>query len=69
MRREPCKVVVWASGCLGSGVIKEILKRPEFELVGVLAHSERKHGLDVGEMLGAGPVGVKITTDKQARTA
>lgn len=65
MRREPYKVVVWASGYLGAGVIKEVLKRPEFELVGVLAYNEQKHGRDVGEMLGVGPAGLKVTTNKE----
>jgi len=65
MRREPYKVIVWAPGYLGSAVIKQILKRPEFELVGVLAYSEYKHGMDVGEMLGIEPVGVKMTTNQQ----
>lgn len=65
MRRDPYRIVVWSPGYLGSAVIKEILKRPEFELVGVLAFSEHKNGMDVGEMLGIPPVGVKMTTDKE----
>jgi 4-hydroxy-tetrahydrodipicolinate reductase len=65
MHQEPYKVSVWAPGYLGSAVIKEILKRPEFELVGVLAYSERKNGMDVGEMLGIDPVGLKMTTNQQ----
>ena len=66
VRQDPYKVIVWAPGYLGSAVIKEVLKRPEFELVGVLAYSDRKNDLDVGEMLGIGPVGVRMTTDQQA---
>jgi 4-hydroxy-tetrahydrodipicolinate reductase len=65
MHQDPYKVIVWAPGYLGSAVIKEILKRPEFELVGVLAYSDRKNGMDVGEMLGIDPVGVKMTTNQQ----
>jgi 4-hydroxy-tetrahydrodipicolinate reductase len=63
--RPTYKVIVWAPGYLGSGVIKEILKRPEFELVGVLAYSAHKNGMDVGEMLGIGPIGVKMTTNQK----
>ena len=66
VRQEPYKVIVWAPGYLGSAVIKEVLKRREFELVGVLAYSDRKNGMDVGEMLGIAPVGVRMTTDQQA---
>src|SRR3990172_5954105 len=65
MHQEPYKVIVWAPGYLGSAVIKEVLTRPEFELVGVLAYSESKNGMDVGDMLGIGPVGVIMTTDQQ----
>ena len=65
MRQDPYKIIVWAPGYLGSAVLKEVLKRPEFELVGVLAYSESKNGMDVGEMLGIGTVGVKMTTDQQ----
>ena len=65
MRQQPYKVIVWAPGYLGSAVIKEMLKRPEFELVAVLAYSEKKNGMDVGEMLGIGPIGLKMTTDQE----
>ena len=65
MRQEPYKVIVWAPGYLGSAVIKEILTRPEFELVGVLAYSDSKNGMDVGDMLGIPPVGLKMTTNQQ----
>jgi len=64
MRQRPYKVIAWGPGYLGSAVIKELLKRPEFELVGVLAYNESKNGMDIGEMLGIDPVGVKITTDQ-----
>jgi len=64
MRQQPYKIIAWGPGYLGSGVIKELLKRPEFELVGVLAYSESKNGMDIGEMLGMDPIGVKITTNQ-----
>ena len=64
MRQQPYKIIAWAPGYLGSAVIKELLKRPEYELVGVLAYSDSKNGMDVGEMLGIDKVGVKMTTDQ-----
>ena len=63
--QPPYKVIVWGPGYLGSAVIKEILKRPEFELVGVLAYSDHKNGMDVGTMLGIEPTGVKMTTNQE----
>lgn len=51
---------------MGSAAIRELLRRKEFEIVGVLAFSESKAGIDVGEYVGQEPIGVKITTDKNA---
>ncbi|MBT3311469.1 MAG: hypothetical protein HN379_05695 [Desulfobacteraceae bacterium] len=62
MDKKPYKVIVWGPGYMGSAVIKELLTRPEFELVGVLAYSDSKNGMDAGEMLGIDPIGVKMTT-------
>ena len=62
MDKKPYKVIVWGPGYMGSAVIKELLTRPEFELVGVLAYSDSKNGIDAGEMLGIDPIGVKMTT-------
>jgi hypothetical protein len=65
MRQAPYKVVVWGPGVLGSLLLREILQLPELELVGVLAYSQGKDGVDVGTYLGTDPIGVAITTDKQ----
>ena len=48
MRQDPYKVIVWAPGYLGSAVIKEVLKRPEFELVGVLAPARARGLTQIG---------------------
>ena len=63
---DPYRIVVWGPGAIGQACIREILKRPEFTLVGVLAYSESKVGKDVGELIGRAPLGVKITSDKEA---
>ena len=63
--REPYKVILVGTGGIGEAVLKELIRRPEFELVGVLAFKPRKDGLDVGELLGREPMGLKITVDKQ----
>ncbi|NHN37305.1 hypothetical protein G8764_08385 [Pseudomaricurvus alcaniphilus] len=64
--RAPYKVIVWGPGIVGNACLKEVLKKPELELVGVLAYSESKHGVDVGEYLGMDPVGIKMTTDQDS---
>jgi 4-hydroxy-tetrahydrodipicolinate reductase len=43
-----------------------LLRLPETELVGVLAYSDSKDGIDVGRLLGKEPVGVSVTTDPKA---
>jgi 4-hydroxy-tetrahydrodipicolinate reductase len=64
VREAPYKVVVWGPGIVGKILLREILPRPELELVGVLAYSPEKDGVDVGTLLGVDPVGVKVTTNK-----
>jgi 2,4-diaminopentanoate dehydrogenase len=64
--KRPYRVIVWGPGIVGSAVIREILKKPELELVGVLAYNPEKDGKDVGDMLGISPLGVRMTTDQEA---
>ena len=63
--RDPYKIILVGPGAVGQAVLREVIRLPELELVGVLGFSSRKDGLDVGELLGRDPVGVKVTTDKQ----
>ncbi|MBU0538356.1 MAG: dihydrodipicolinate reductase, partial [Gammaproteobacteria bacterium] len=64
--RAPYKVIVWGPGIVGNACLKEVIKKPELELVAVLAYSESKNGVDVGEYLGMDAVGVCMTTDQEA---
>ena len=59
------KVAQWATGGVGKAAIQDVLAHPELELVGAWVHSADKHGKDVGEIIGEGPVGVLATTDQQ----
>lgn len=61
--RAPFRVGVWGPGTMGQCAIREIPRLPETDLVGVLAYSPAKHGIDVGAMLGREPIGVQATTD------
>ena len=63
---KPYRVIVWGPGAMGCGTLRELIRRPEFEVVGVLAYSESKNGMDVGELIGHAPIGVKVTTDQKA---
>ncbi len=57
------RVVQWASGGVGRAAIEGVLAHPELELVGCWVHSADKEGVDVGELIGIGPIGVAATRD------
>jgi hypothetical protein len=57
------RVVQWATGRIGESSLRELIRSPEMELVGVYVHSEAKEGRDAGELCGLPPVGVAATRD------
>ncbi|KDF01711.1 dihydrodipicolinate reductase [Mycolicibacterium aromaticivorans JS19b1 = JCM 16368] len=57
------RVVVWATGGVGSIAIDAIRGRSDLELVGVWVHSAAKVGKDAGELAGGDPIGVAATND------
>ena len=61
--KDPYRVAVIGPGGLGQPSIREVLRLPEMELVGVLAFSDAKRGLDAGELVGMKSCGVNIVTD------
>jgi hypothetical protein len=64
--RDPFRVMVWGPGRLGAICIRETTLNPALKLVGVRAYSEHKNGIDAGELIGIGPIGVKASTDVPA---
>jgi len=61
--REPYRVAVWGMGQVGGAAIREVVRLDSLQLVGALGYREEKEGQDVGEVLGIGPLGVRVTTD------
>ncbi|WP_309650447.1 hypothetical protein [Nocardioides sp.] len=59
----PLRVIQWATGGVGRAAVEGVLLHPDLELVGCYVHSEAKHGVDVGEIVGREPIGVTATTD------
>jgi hypothetical protein len=55
MTAGKCRVVVWATGEIGSIAIRTISNRPDLDLVGVWVHSEEKAGKDAGELSNGEP--------------
>ncbi len=60
------RVVQWATGNIGSRALREVIRHPMLELVGVLVYDPAKGGVDAGELCGEAPVGVPATTDRAA---
>ncbi|BBZ01646.1 hypothetical protein MCHIJ_10830 [Mycolicibacterium chitae] len=65
----PLRVVVWATGGVGSIAIDAIGRRPDLDLVGVWVHSPDKVGRDAGELAGGAPTGIRATDDAAALIA
>jgi len=66
----PKRVVVWGTGFVGRMVIPEIIKHPNFELVGVGVSNPDKVGHDAGEICGLGEsIGVSASDDIEALIA
>jgi hypothetical protein len=61
-----CRVVQWATGNIGSRALREVIRHPDLDLVGVLVYDPAKAGIDAGALCGEDPTGVPATTDAAA---
>jgi 2,4-diaminopentanoate dehydrogenase len=55
------KVIQWATGSVGSWALREILRNPDLELVGLFVYGADKVGRDAGDLVGMPPSGIKAT--------
>jgi len=62
-------VVQWATGNIGERALREVIRHPDLELVGVVVYDAAKDGLDAGDLCGEAPTGVRATTDRASITA
>jgi hypothetical protein len=61
---RPHRLIFWGPGHIGGAVLREVLRRPdEFEVVGARIYSPEKRGRDIGELVGADPIGLAATND------
>src|ERR1700752_4506030 len=63
------RVVVWATGGIGSIAIRAIQRRPNLDLVGVWVHAQEKVGKDAGELAKGERIGLAATNDAGALIA
>jgi len=63
--RSPYRVAIWGPGTVGGALLRRVIRKPEFELAGVLAWSESKVGKDAGDIVGLGPTGITVSGDPE----
>lgn len=63
--RAPYRVAVWGPGDVGGICLREAIRLPELEVVGVLVYSDAKSGQDVGTVVGVDPIGVTTTNSRE----
>jgi 4-hydroxy-tetrahydrodipicolinate reductase len=66
MNRPRWRVVQWATGNIGLRALREVIRHPDLELVGVLVYDPAKHDVDAGILCGEGESGIRATTDRAA---
>src|SRR4030095_6700299 len=60
------RVIQWGTGNTGQRALREVIRHPALELVGVRVYDPAKDGVDAGELCGEGPTRVRATTDRDA---
>jgi hypothetical protein len=63
--RKPYRIIIWGTGGIGGACLREALRLPEIEVVGVKVYSPEKDGVDIGTLVYRDPVGVIATTDAE----
>ena len=57
------RVIQWATGAVGAAQLREVIDRPDLDLVGLFVYSPSKIGVDAGTLVGRPPTGVIATND------
>lgn len=55
------KVIQWATGAMGKTCLRTVIDHPDLELVGLYVYSDKKNGLDAGDIARRPLTGVKAT--------
>jgi hypothetical protein len=58
------RVVQWATGNIGTRALREVIRHPDLDLVGVLVYDPAKVGTDAGDLSGEPSTGVLATDDR-----
>jgi len=63
------RVIQWATGAVGSAALREVIRHPKLELVGLKVYYDHKVGRDAGDIVKMGRTGVIATKDVDAIVA
>src|SRR5436305_14559081 len=64
MSQPRYRVIQWATGNTGLRALREIVRHPDLDLVGVLVYDEAKAGVDAGKLCDEDDTGVLATIDR-----
>ena len=60
------RVIQWATGNTGQRALREVIRDPALDLVGVRVYDEAKDGVDAGALCGEAPTNILATADREA---
>lgn len=60
-RKQPLRIIQWATGNIGKRSLQRVIEHPDLDLVGLWVHSPDKSGMDAGTLCGLPPTGVIAT--------
>jgi 4-hydroxy-tetrahydrodipicolinate reductase len=66
MTQSRYRVVQWGTGNIGLRALREVIRHPDLDLVGVVVYDPAKAEVDAGTLCGEEPVGIRPTTDRSA---
>jgi 2,4-diaminopentanoate dehydrogenase len=66
MASRKYRVIQWATGNTGQRALRELIRDPSYDVVGVRVYDQAKDGVDAGELCGEGVTGIAATTDREA---
>lgn len=69
MSQDRLRVIQWATGNIGSRALREVIRHPDLELVGLVVYDPNKNGVDAGTLCGEEPTGILASTDRGAVAA
>ena len=62
----PARVIQWATGNTGQRALREVLRDPSLDLVGVRVYDDAKDGVDAGDLCGEPASGIRASNDRDS---